>query len=250
MPARLIKIGKDGLVGRVLAYVKEPNENGTHDAVIAASSVPEFIQLYMQFLEKEETPESQEFLATLGNADTHLIGPANCMITLDNICSLKEKYDCDIIEIYPRETHGMCAPQPVQEGIRDACQEFAITEMHAAIDNYFSAYENAVPNADPFPTYKDCNREEWKDILFEVHESLVNPQFDLDYELVERDLQRLCSGSGVPAKIISDMCYIAKNGFKEKIKLLRFYKELILAIEDKRYEDAALLKQKINKLKE
>lgn len=252
MPAKLIKVGRDGLVGKVLAYVKEPNAQGKYEAVIAASKMHDLIKLYMQMLGKEETPEAQEFLESLKSAETKTerVGAANYRTTLDNICGLKEKFDCDIIEIYRNEEPGLCAPQPVQEGMLDMSEELSISQMYMALEDYFYKYEDdSEAEPEPFPTYTDCTHDEWKNLLCEVHESLVNPSLDLDYDAVEKDLQQLCSGSGVPDQVVSDMCEVAKNGFSEKVKLLCFYRELILAIEEKRYEDAADLKGKIITLK-
>lgn len=174
---------------------------------------------------------------------------ASYRTTIGDILDLKEQYDCDIIEVYERAVHGMCAPQPIQEGILDTRYELSVSEMFMALDDYFSAYMGNGPEPEPFPTYADCEREEWKNILLEVHESLVNPELTLDYDIVERDLQRLCSGSGVPENVVSELCEVARNGFSERIKLLCFYRELIFAIEEKRYEDAADLRNKITKIK-
>jgi len=252
LPAKWIKVGRDGLVGKVLAYVKEPNAQGKYEAVIAASKMPDLIKLYMQLLGKEETPEAQEFIASLESAETKTerVGAANYRTTLDNICGLKEKFDCDIIEVYRKEEPELCASQPVQEGMLDMREEMSISQMYLALEDYFYKYEDASEaEPEPYPTYNDCTREEWKNLLLEAHESLVDPSQIFDYCAIERDLQQLCKGSGVPAKIVSDMCEVAKNGFNEKVKLLCCYKDLIFAIEGKKYEDAADLKSRIIKLK-
>ena len=250
MTAKWIKTNPNGLEGAVLAYVKEPNSHGFHDAVLSTTSAHSFLKLYLM-LKGVQSDGLLRFLDDLQGADQssdqEIISVRTAM---EDINDIAEKYDCDIIEIHiPKPEAISCMPVSMLKNLQDIYEAECMNELDIALNDYFDAYwKKCLAEPDPYPTYADCTRDEWMSLFSELHENLLDPSIDTNYDAIEKDLQQLCKDSGVPAKLVSDMCEIAKNGFSEKAKVLCYYKELIFAVEEKRYEDAADLKSKIIKL--
>lgn len=250
MPAKWIKNNPNGLEGVVLAYVKEPNSHGFHDAVISATSAHSFLRLYLTLKGIDDDIQSNGllcFLEELQGSEQEVI---SVRTALEDIQDVAGKYDCDIIEIHIPKPKAPCMPVPLLKKMQEMYEVECQNELDFALNDYFDEYwKECLSEPEPYAKYDDCTREEWINLFSELHESLADPSSDTNYDAIEKDLQQLCKGSGVPAKLVSDMCEAAKNGFNEKVKLLCCYKDLIFAVEEKRYEDAADLKGKIIKLK-
>ena len=232
---------KELLEGIVLAYTID-EEDGKYSAIIAAQDFISFIRIYSKHLECTGVTSSK--LDALLDA-VNMIGPIKsqkeihlALIKLDSIDTLKEKYDCDIIEVTAENPPSVLA------------NEFIFIKnkiLIGVIDDYFRTYnKNAEQN---LQSYDKSTREAWKKLFLERYECLVKQESGKAYDVIENELNIICKNSPVPENQIKSMCGFARREPNRRVKEkgLELYKDLIFALEAQEYEKAAKIRDLLKK---
>lgn len=248
MPAKFIKRNPQGLEGTVMAYVKEPNSKGFHDVILSSTSIQSFMRLYMTLKGVEDDYHLCGLLNLFEKKSSQDQEVISVRTTLQDICSIASKYDCDIIEIHIPKPKTRCMPIPIHSQIMEQYEDACMNEINLALNDYYTAYWKKQQTAKPKAIErKDCTKEEWRYIFSELHECLINPSANENYTLLEKDIEKLCKGIMLPHKLIQEMCTTAKQKKEHWKEKLYLYKNLIFSLEDEAYEHAAKIKEAFKK---